>query len=37
MRLGVEPAVPHVTIHNRADPPATPEDQVTALTRLAGE
>ena len=33
MRLGVEPAAPHVTIDNRADPPATLEDQVTALTR----
>jgi len=36
-RTAGSPAVPHVTIDNRADPPATPEDQVTALTRLAGE
>jgi predicted kinase len=33
MRLGVEPAAPHVTIDNRADPPATLEAQVAALTR----
>ena len=33
MRLGAEPAAPHATIDNRADPPATLEDQVTALTR----
>jgi predicted kinase len=33
MRLGVEPAAPHVTIDNRADPPATLEAQVTALTQ----
>jgi hypothetical protein len=35
MRLGAEPAAPHVTIDNRADPPATLEDQVTALTRAS--
>ena len=33
MRLGVEPAAPHVTIDNRADPPAPLEAQVAALTR----
>jgi predicted kinase len=33
MRLGVEPAAPHVTIDNRADPPTTLEAQVTGLTR----
>jgi predicted kinase len=33
MRLGVEPAAPHVTIDNRADPPATLEAQVAALMR----
>jgi predicted kinase len=33
MRLGVEPAAPHVTIDNRADPATTLEGQVTALTR----
>ena len=33
MRLGVEPAAPHVTIDNRADPPTTLKAQVTALTR----
>jgi predicted kinase len=33
MRLGAEPAAPHVTIDNRADPPATLEAQVAALTR----
>jgi predicted kinase len=33
MRLGVEPAAPHVTIDNRADPPTTLEAQVTALVR----
>ena len=33
MRLGTEPAAPHVTIDNRADPPATLETQVTALMR----
>jgi predicted kinase len=33
MRLGVEPAAPHATIDNRADPPATLEDQVTELVR----
>jgi predicted kinase len=38
MRLGVEPAAPHVTIDNRVDPPATLEAQVTALMRsLPGE
>ena len=38
MRLGAEPAAPHVTIDNRADPPARLEAQVTALARagLAG-
>jgi len=29
----VEPAAPHVTIDNRADPPTTLEAQVAALTR----
>ena len=33
MRLGAEPAAPHVTIDNRADPSATLEAQVAALTR----
>ena len=33
MRLGAEPAAPHLTIDNRADPPATLEAQVAALTR----
>jgi len=33
MRLGVEPAAPHVTIDNRADPPASLEAQVAALMR----
>jgi predicted kinase len=33
MRLGAEPAAPHMTIDNRTDPPATLEAQVTALTR----
>ena len=33
MRLGVEPAAPHVTVDNRADPPATLEAQVAALTQ----
>jgi predicted kinase len=33
MRLGTEPAAPHATIDNRADPPATLEAQVTALLR----
>ncbi len=33
MRLGTEPAAPHVTIDNRADSPATLEAQVTALMR----
>jgi predicted kinase len=33
MRLGAEPAAPHATIDNRADPPATLEAQVAALTR----
>src|SRR6266516_1962001 len=33
MRLGTEPAAPHVTIDNRADAPATLEAQVTALMR----
>jgi predicted kinase len=33
MRLGVEPAAPHATIDNRADPPVLLEDQVTALAR----
>ena len=33
MRLGAEPAAPHVTIDNRADPPATLEAQVTELAR----
>jgi hypothetical protein len=33
MRLGVEPAAPHATIDNRADPPATLEAQVTELAR----
>jgi predicted kinase len=33
MRLGVEPAAPHVTIDNRTDPPATLEAQVAALMR----
>ena len=38
MRLGAEPAAPHVTIDNRADPPTTLEAQVAALARgLAGE
>jgi len=33
MRLGAEPAAPHVAIDNRADPPVTLEAQVAALTR----
>jgi predicted kinase len=33
MRLGAQPAAPHVTIDNRADPPATLEAQVAALAR----
>ena len=33
MRLGAEPAVPHATIDNRADPPVTLEAQVTELAR----
>ena len=33
MRLGVEPAAPHVTVDNRVDPPATLEAQVAALTQ----
>jgi predicted kinase len=33
MRLGAEPAAPHVAIDNRADPGATLEAQVTALTQ----
>jgi predicted kinase len=33
MRLCAEPAAPHVAIDNRADPPATLEAQVAALTR----
>jgi predicted kinase len=33
MRLSAEPAAPHVTIDNRADPPAALEAQVAALMR----
>ena len=33
MRLGAEPAAPHVTIDNRADPPAALEAQVTELAQ----
>ena len=33
MRLGAEPAAPHVTIDNRADPPEALEAQVAALMR----
>ena len=33
MRLAAEPAAPHVTIDNRADPPATLDAQVTALAQ----
>ena len=33
MRLGAQPAAPHVTIDNRTDPSATLEAQITALTR----
>jgi hypothetical protein len=33
MRLGVEPAAPHVTIDNRVDPPATLQAQIAGLTR----
>jgi hypothetical protein len=33
MRLGAEPAAPHVTIDNRADPPATLEAQVAELAQ----
>ncbi|HEY5359423.1 MAG TPA: AAA family ATPase [Streptosporangiaceae bacterium] len=37
MRLGTEPAAPHVTIDNRAAATATPEDQVARLAeRLSG-
>ena len=33
MRLGTEPAAPHVTVDNGADPATTLESQVTALAR----
>ena len=33
MRLGAEPAAPHVTVDNRAEPATTLETQVTALVR----
>ena len=33
MRLGTEPAAPHVTVDNGADPATTLESQITALAR----
>jgi hypothetical protein len=37
MRLGTEPAAPHVTIDNRLTSVATLETQVAALAERAGD